>query len=181
MNDNLTIKQKILLELFVTPSTMIPSLAGITMMLGGWSFDSSTIMFLGFLGLLSSCGIGVWRLIFNLNDIANDFAEKTNNKESLMEEAALDALDKKLTKNKDPRDQKYLRKLRKVYNHFEEDFKNDKLGKYVTEKTAQDIGNMFKNYVSLLEQSVIIWEHSRTMDGKIKKKYLNEEKKFLQQ
>jgi len=177
----MSIKQKILLDLLITPGTVLPGLAGLTLLMGGWAVGAPTASFVGVIGCLIAAGVGLWRGVFHLNEITDSASKAYQTKELLQEEAELDALDRKLVRNKDPRDQSHLRNLRTVYQGFVEDLNDDKLSSYITSSMIDEVQQMFQKYVGLLEYSFEIWERSRGMDGDLKKTVLGQREDILNQ
>ena len=173
------LKQKIILDLFVTPMTLLPAMAGGTLGLFGWAIGSGPLMFVGFMGLLFAGGAGLCRFIFSLEEVTERAAKSRQTKALMAKEAELDALDQKLVRNKDPRDQTYLRGLRTVYGGFVQDLHDDKLSKYVTSKMVSEVNEMFKRHVGLLGYSYEIWDRSRTMDGSLKDTVLEQREEIL--
>lgn len=179
MSDDWSIKKKILLDLVITPMTMIPGMVGVTCLMGGWAIGSSVVSFTGLLGVLVAAGAAGWNFIFNLNEAVERSDRNAQTRKLMEEQSKLDALDKKLVKNKDPRDQSYLRSLRTIHSGFVEDIREGKLSKFVTSKMIQEVNNMFDNYVGLLEYSYEIWERSRTMDGAVKDRIIQQREEIL--
>lgn len=119
------LKKQILLDLFITPATVVPFLVGGTLLILSSILGGSSAFF-GFVGILLSVGSVLTNMVFNLDKISRDALSRMHKFEKRKREAELDALDANLVKNKDPRDQTALRNLRTLYNSFCDDLHQKK-------------------------------------------------------
>jgi len=162
-DDKHDLKTKIALDVLVTPWTVIPggvglSLLMLSLILGGY------VGFIGFCSCLVSVGALIWNFVFNFENIqkraARDWAESLSKKKN----ERLDALDRKLVKNRDPRDQTALRDLRVMYDEFQKDIAGGKISRNVTASMLAQVDQIFDVCVHELDQAYNIW---RTMNNKI--------------
>jgi len=173
------IKSKVMTDLFIAPITVIPGLTGATSFALGFAIGSSTLMFLGLCGVLVAMGGAAWRFMFNMNEVAEQAAKYLEAQKMLQEQARLDDLDEKLTKDRDPRDQNYLRDLRTIYGNFTKDVNEDNIGVYVTSKMIADINAIFDQCIALLEYSYELWESSRELSDSTKAEVLRNREEIL--
>ena len=161
--DSQDLKTKIALDVLVTPYTVIPGAVGLSLLmlsliLGG------TVGFLGFCSCLFGLGALIYNFVFNFDNIrkraARDWATKLKKEKN----EKLDALDRKLVKNRDPRDQTALRDLRVMYDEFQKDIESGKISRAVTAEMLSQVDQIFDACVHELDQAYNIW---RTMNNKI--------------
>lgn len=162
MNDQ-DLKTKIALDVLVTPWTIVPGTVGfsllmLSMILGG------SIGFIGFCFCLVGLGALTWNFVFNFDHIKKKAAQDWVDKIKKNKDESLNALDRKLVKNKDPRDQTALRDLRVMYGEFQKDIESGKINKGITSDMLYQVDQIFETCVHELEQSFNIW---RMMNNKI--------------
>lgn len=175
--DNL--RKKILLDLFITPSTVVPFLVGsslliLSAMLGGWA------AFLGFVGIVLSFGALLTNWVFNLGKISKNAVRQLHRQEEARQKAELDALDAKLVTNKDPRDQSALRNLRTLYGSFCKDLADGKISSNVPPNMLQLIEEIFKECINKLSRSFELWSTSRSLTGDLKDKLLEQRDQMIE-
>ena len=175
-----SIKTRIFTDLFVAPSTIIPTFIGFTSFALGFAIGSSTVMFMGMCSILAAMGAGFWRFMFNMKEVqekATKFMEKKKLKEK---QVYLDDLDNKLKKDKDKRTQSYLRDLRGIYESFIKDVNKGKLNVYITSTMINELSSMFDKCVSLLEYSHELWESSKSLSDSTKQEILESREEIVQ-
>ncbi|CAE7860248.1 unnamed protein product [Symbiodinium microadriaticum] len=163
MEENQDLKTKIALDVLVTPYTVIPGAVGaslllLSMILGGY------VGFIGFCSMLFSVGALIWNVLFNFDHIRKKAAKDWSNQLKNRQKERLDALDRKLVKNRDPRDQTALRDLRTLYDEFQKDIEGGKISRSVTAEMLSQVEQIFETCIQELDQSYNIW---RTMNNKI--------------
>jgi len=162
------LQRQILLELLITPGTVLPALIGgsvllLSPMLGGYA------AFLGFVGLLIGLGSFLTNLVFNLKTISNRALDQWNAQQTKDRERLLDSLDRKLQKTESDRDENALRNLRVLYKSFSGDIVGGNLSDHVPSQMFDSIDEIFKTCISKLQRSYEIYKTSNTMTGKLKK------------
>lgn len=161
------LRKRILLELMITPATVIPVLFGgslllLSEILGGYS------AFLGFIGLLVGFGAFLTNLVFNLDKISKRALRQWHEQQIKIREKQLDSLDRKLTKTEGSNDESALRNLRVLYKSFGSDISGDRLSDHVPPQMLQSIDDIFKTCVAKLDRSYEIYLTAKTMTGKLK-------------
>jgi hypothetical protein len=156
------LRKRILLDLFVTPTTVVPTTIGVSLLmlsavLGGYT------AFAGFLGVLVGFGALLTNLIFNLGRITSRAAKRWHQQQAQKKEAELDELDAKLVQTRDARDQTALRNLRALYRAFCDDVRERKISKNVPATMFTVIEELFKTCINKLERSFDIWTVSQTV------------------
>jgi hypothetical protein len=164
-----SIRKKAILDLFVTPLTVGSTTIGITMLLLSWAFGGGAVMtFLGFLGVLVGLGWAGTNFALNLEKVVQNAAKTIELETKEATKQKLDELDEKLCRDRDPRDQTYLRDMRELYDAFMADYEAGKLSEYCTPQTVDQIKELFNLVVKKLEDAFNIWETSRNLRGKAK-------------
>lgn len=176
MND---LKKQIILDLFITPWTVVPFvLGGTLLMLSGILGGSSA--FYGFVGITLSFGALLTNWVFNLNQISKNAVDRMHRQEKQKREAELDLLDKKLVRTKGSRDQIALRNLRTLYNSFCEDLRQGKIANNVPPNMIQLIEDIFAECVRNLSRSYDIWRTSKKLEGDLKNDLENQQEHLIE-
>ena len=175
MND---LKKKVFFRLFSTPWTLIPVVIGGSLLLlseilgGVWAF-------VGFLGLLAGIGTFLTNITFNLEKIHREVLQQLQQKELRNQELELDALDRKLTRTEDDRDESALRNLRTLFRSFGQDLASGKLSQHVPAAMLHSVEEIFRTCISKLERSYEMYQTSTSMTGKIKTDLLKQRKAVI--
>ena len=164
----MSLKKRILLELLITPATVVPVLFGGSLLLlceilGGYA------AFLGMAGLLVGFGAFLSNMLFNLEKITQRVLKQEREQDIKKREKELDALDRRLSKTEGSSDENALRNLRNLYKSFCTDVAGRKLSEHVPSEMLQLIDDIFSSCVSKLERSYEIYKTSETMTGKLKR------------
>lgn len=177
------LKRQILLDLLVTPVTCGLQAIGTSLFFIGWAFGLTPLIhFTGLVCCLAGFLIVANRFIFNYEEIGVKALKKLQDKVLVERDKELDVLDEKLTRDRDPRDQTYLRNLRALYKSFQEDLRKGNVSEYVPAETIEQIGKLFDACVGSLEQSFRLWENSRDLENSdFKKKVLEERNRIIEE
>ena len=175
------VRKKVLLDLFASPGSLFPLVAGLTLMIGAWAFGGGpTVAVLGLLGVLAGLGVSATKLIWRLEQITNDAYDYVHSQEVKQQEQTLDDLDQRLTKDRDPRTQNSLRELRELYRSFAEDVQSGKLA-----RTACDVldvmGELFRRCVAQLEYSYELWQTARKKSPEERQKVLHQREQVIEE
>ncbi len=175
------VKKKVLLDLFGSPGTVLPIVAGASAWMLSWAIDGNTMLNLGGLaGVLGGIGFLATRLIFGLEDITENAFQYLNDQKRETQEQALDALGLELRGDKDPRTQTYLRDLRTLYADFQADVRSGKVA--VAARTVLDqVEKLFQAAVKHLEHSYHLWSTAGRMTGDARSTLLNERERVVQE
>jgi hypothetical protein len=115
------IRRKVMSELFLAPSVVLPMVAGASAWLVSWGLGGVTSLTVGGLvGILAGAGWMATRIIFQLDDITERTMRFAKEKARQEEEQRLDNLQDKLSQLGDHRAFDYLTILREQRNEFEE-------------------------------------------------------------
>jgi hypothetical protein len=162
------LKKKILLDLCVTPGTVIPGLLGASLLLLSVAMGGM-VAFLGFVCLLLGFGCLLTNFVFNLGKISRKAAKEWQDKQQKKKDRELDLLDRKLESTRETADENALRNLRALYRSFCGDYQNGKVSSTVPPTMLQQIDDLFEQCIYHLTRSFEIFEQSKQVTGKLKK------------
>ncbi len=159
------VKRKVYLDLFAAPSTLLPLVGGVTVLLGSWALGGNELLtFAGIAGIMSGIGIFATRLIYGLEKITEDAFAYTRRKEHEKLQATLQDLYNRLTQDGDPRTEKLLVRLCNIYNKFKQDTAKRRIP-----STAGDVVDgfqqMFTVCIDYLNQTHELWEQTAGLRG----------------
>jgi xanthosine utilization system XapX-like protein len=164
-----SIRKQAILDLFVTPLTVGSTTIGATLLLLSWAFGAGPLLaFTGLLGILIGLGVAGTNFAFNLEKVIQNAAATVQKESVEAAKARLDELDEKLCRDRDPRDQTYLRDMRELYDAFIADYEAGKLTEFCTPQTVEQVKELFNAVVKKLEVGFNIWDTSKTLRGKAK-------------
>jgi hypothetical protein len=166
------VKKKVLLELFVSPWTVLPLAGGLSAWMLSWGIGGSDLLnLLGLGGVLGGLGMLASRLIFQVETITQKAFHYASEKQQRDREAALDALDERLRTDNDERTERYLQELRRLYQVFQDQARKGK----ITGSTRHILANveqLFQACVRQLEQSYELWRQAEQLSGRARKSLL---------
>lgn len=172
------LRKKIITDLFISPMTIVPATIGGSLMLlslvAGFIYG-----FVGFCFLLISFGIGINNCLFNYDKTSKQTIEKIEKEKQIERNNKLDELDVKLSSDRDPRDQKFLRDLRAIYDTFIEDIKAGKITIAAGLSIRNQIDEVFNQCVQQLEFQYELLVRSRKFNGKLKDDLLKQRNNVL--
>lgn len=161
------LRKKILLDVCVTPATVIPFAAGLSLLMlsvvlgAGWGF-------FGFCLCLVGIGFVVTNFIFNYEGVTKRAIEQLRAEKKAEKDRYLDELDAKLASDRDPRDQEALRNLRQLYDSFAEDVKEGRVSVAACSSIHRQVEEIFEKCVSQLSRQHEVWLMSRKVTGDIR-------------
>jgi hypothetical protein len=173
------LRKKILLDVFVTPWTIIPAVAGASMLM--LSEAIPILAFPGFLLILVAIGAVATNAIFNLEKISSNAVNELLAKDERERNKELDRIQTKLSRDNDSRDETYLRDLRRLYTDFKRDVQDGKISRSVTTTMLDQIEQVFKVCVHSLEQQYDLLEMSRQVNGDNRKELIKQREDLLRE
>jgi hypothetical protein len=173
----LDIRKKILLDLLVVPSTVIPFTAGISLLLIS-VVVGSTAAFAGFCSLLVSLGSVFTNLIFNLSKITDKVINDIESEKSRLHDIEVLKLDRNLVLDNDPRDQTALRNLRIIYKSFKDDLRNGKV-KNAPKSMVSQIDDLYFSVIHHLQNQHELWETSTKVTGELRKNIISQRETLI--
>jgi hypothetical protein len=166
-----SVKKQVILDILVSPVVILPAMVGASCLILSWAIASATLAFWGIVGVLGAGGIAVTRAIFNFEDFSKNASQKIKQEARNKLDHELALLDNKLTLDKDPRDQTYLRNLRSIYESFLQDLEANKYP-HITDDIKEQIDELFNICVRSLEHQHNLWRQSKRTNGKPREKIL---------
>ena len=174
------LKRKIFLDLFITPSVMIPTLISSTLFLMGWGVDYMNLMFLGIVGLLGSAGFASYRFLFNFEQVADKVSIAFRNQRFNEWKNKLNQLNRKLIRTDGEEDENCLATLKTAYSELLEDIRENKLSQYLATNTSEEVEMWFEQCVEKLERSYELWDALKTSTETVKKDLVQKRKILLE-
>jgi hypothetical protein len=158
------LRKKILLDTFVTPTTVLSFTGGLSMLM--LSLVGQPLLgFLGFCSILFAIGIGAMNFFCRFDSISQNAIQQIERKKKEDRNADLDQLDLKLSSDRDPRDQMALRNLRSLYDSFSTDLQTGKVSLLAGASIHQQIDEIFDFCVQRLRFQHELWLTSRKVEG----------------
>lgn len=168
-------RKRFILKLLSMPSSLVPMLAGLTdlIVLWGLNLKSGPAAFAGLASMLFGAGIFMTRLLIGNKKTIQSVLQSMQMDEIKRRERLLDDLDRRLSKDKDPRDEDLLRDLRSMIDLFQKGGDmTDPLGGKITFDILTGVDRMFRECVLHLDKTLELKENAETMATKALKKQL---------
>ncbi len=175
------VKRKVISELFLAPSVVLPIVGGISAGLLAWATGGGSYLTgAAIAGILGGVGWMFTRMIFKVEEITDQAMQAELAKQLREENAALDKLASKLRTDRDHRTQDYLTLLRSLRQEFE-DAANKPGNKFRSAKIREQISLVFTAAVDQLQQSYRLWELSENLVGEARDRVLSNRESLLQE
>ena len=150
------VKDKIFMDLLIDKTTIVPALISSTLFMGGWAVSSLNLMFYGFLGVLLTLGVIIYRFTFCTDLVAKQLYEKLEEQKVSEFEKQLKILRIKISHTNDLKDDEYFDKLKNGYDSLLQFLKKEKTNQLVTEEIITQFDSMFRNCIKRLEESLVL-------------------------
>jgi NADH:ubiquinone oxidoreductase subunit E len=173
------LRKRILLDVFVTPWTVLPVVAGVSLLL--LAEIAPVLGFFGFMGVMLGLGALATNVVFNLDKISKRAVDELMAKQQKIENAELDRLARKLRQDPDTRDEQYLADLRTLYTDFRKDIQDGKISRSITTDLVDQIEEVFKACVHSLEQQFDMLMTAQKMSGDVRNEILRQREELLQE
>lgn len=154
------VKRKVLLDLFVSPWTLLPAVTGLSAWMLSWGVGGNTTLNLvGLAGVLIGVGVQATRLVFGVERLTERAQSYQEQKKRAEREAYLDGLSHRLSRDDDLRNDECLRRLRAVRDLFD----RDPPKRAATIAIRDTVLRLFDASVAQLERSHELWEKARRL------------------
>ncbi len=174
-----SIKRKVLTELFLAPSVVLPIVGGISAGLLAWAAGGNGYLAGASLaGVLGGLGWMVTRIIFQVESITEEAMRYEQQKRIDAERSRLDELAARLTRDRDHRTQDYLTLLRSLRDDFMETAGQPGV-QLRSSRIREQVDLVFGAAVEQLQQSFRLWELSESLAGESRKKVLMNREQVL--
>lgn len=175
--------KRVIRRFFLHPATILPIVAGATLLMVGWALEVPKLLFAGFASaILGTGGTLTTRLFLGVEKHAKDVMEEMQREIEEERKERLDELDSNLSRDRDKRTHVLLRDLRAITENFttrREEWTEvlGSSGKYfdVTNK----IEKLFDASVKSLEETLVLRERIRKISSSTAKKPFRERRERL--
>ena len=175
------VRNRVLREIFLAPSVVLPVVAGVSSLLLSWAADGvSWLTLAGLAGVLGGIGWMGTRAIFKTESITAETIQKLKEQEIAAEQARLDQLDRLLSQDQDDRDQDLLRTLRVQRAQFQQlasqpgvVIRSQEILAQFEELYRASVNNLYESY-RLLVQSKSLGANERRIMLHERERLLNE-------
>ena len=174
-----SLKKQILIELVVTPYTVIPTTLGLAC--GILSLVIPPLSLFAFIGIGFGVAALLTNLMFNTKSVAERATKRWHRDQRSRRNKELDDLDRKLVKDRDSRTQSFLRDLRQIYFSFVDDQANGKIKTSVSSQILDHIDKIFETCVNSLRHSYELWEQSQKMSDSLRHQVEAKRNKMLEE
>jgi hypothetical protein len=180
--DRKEFRNKVLRKLLYSGAVLIPGLLGLGLLCAALLTGQATgvLGFAGVCGVLTGIGALATRWITKFDRITREAIEDLQRQASREEERMLDALDRKLQEDEDPRTEESLRELREIYASFKQDsgWSRDMRSKTAME-IASKVETLFQGCLESLRGSLELWEAASKMRTRESRKAILERREAL--
>lgn len=171
-----SLKKKVLLDLFVSPWTVVPIVGGVSAWLLSWGIDGSTTLnLIGLVGVMAGVGIQATRLIFGIEELTEKAHAYLTEQEKAEQDKRLSDLARRLEQDDDPRSEECLLRLRRLYDSLQSEAPKGHTAIIFREKVEQ----LFQAAVKQLERSLELWEKAQQLPGSASRPLLKERRKAI--
>lgn len=170
------VKKKVLLDLFVSPWTLLPTVTGLSAWMLSWGAGGNTTLnLIGLGGVLLGAGIQASRLIFGIESLTERAHQHQTNQLRAEREIQLDVLAKQLARDEDPRTQESLHRLRALYSVFEHDPPRGA----ATIAIRDNVERLFDASIKQLERSYKLWLKIRKLPSGTRKPLMDQRREVV--
>ena len=169
------VKKKVLLDVFVSPWTLLPTVTGLSAWMLSWGAGGNTTLnLIGLAGVLIGAGVQATRLVFGIEDLTERAHGYVTEKQRAEWDAKLDGLAAKLRQDEDWRTEESLKRLRKLHAAFQEE---PPAAAAVT--IREKVDRLFHASVAQLEKSYDLWEKAKRIPGDAGKPLLDQRREAV--
>ncbi len=159
------IRSRVLRNIFAAPTSLVPMAAGASALMSSWVVGGNVYLAAaGIAGLAGGVGLMAYRWAFGVEHLTERAFDAIAAEQRRDRKASLDRLERQLRGDRDPRTQTYLRRLRKLYNDFQDDLNDGKVSRSAR-TVLLDVDNLFRAAVQRLEDSYDLWDTAMQMSG----------------
>ena len=175
------VKKKVLLDLFASPVTLLPVVAGATALLASWAFGGVGALTLGGMaGVLGGIGMFATRIIFGLDKLTNRAYQYVVEKQQKEQREALSQLFQKLESDNDPRTERLLSQLWHLYEELKNDVDEGKIT-MAAHDVLDGVDDIFRVCVDYLDRSHRMLETAKRMRGSSRDELLAQREKLIEE
>jgi hypothetical protein len=173
------LRNRVLRELLLAPSVVVPIVAGCSAWLLSWAADGvASLNLAGLIGVLGGVGWMATRYLFQTEKIAQQAFDQLQRKAEQEEESELDRLEQLLSQDDDHRDQELLRLLRIYRAQFQEIARQPTVA-IRSQEVLMRVNQLFKASVNNLYESYRLWLQSRKLGPAERDTFLADRERLL--
>lgn len=155
------VKKKVLLDLFVSPWTLVPMVGGLSAWMISFGVGGDpTLNLIGLAGVLVGAGIQASRLIWGVEELTERAHGYLSEQERARLDSYLDDLGVRLAQDDDWRTEESLKRLRALYAALDQD---DPPRGHAAITIREKVEKLFQASVKQLERSHQLWEKARRL------------------
>ncbi len=175
------VKRKVISELFLAPSVLLPIVGGISAGLLSWAMGGIGLLTLAAAaGILGGLGWMMTRIIFKVESITEDAMRFEQEQRIRAENEQLDRLMQQLKSDSDERTQDYLILLRSLRDDFQ--MQTSQPGVQMrSARVREQVSAIFNAAVEQLGNSYKLWQLSESLGGEARRKVLANREQVLQE
>lgn len=179
------VQRQVFLDLFASPSTILPVVFGATSLLLSWGLGGfAWLSFLGACGIIGGVGFCLTRLIFNLDKITERayeyFINEQNAERQQTRKQSLKVLKSKLLLDNDDRTEVQFTALGHLYKRFQKEVSNSTLN-IDSGLIMEKVEELFDACMSQLETSYNLYVTSSKLSGSSKKPIVEQRENILKE
>jgi hypothetical protein len=173
------VRQKVMLDLFASPGTLIPVVAGASALLLSWAIGGdATANAIGIIGIMGGIGHFASRLVLGLESMTQRAYEAILQRDEKQRKDALDKLEADLRQDKDGRTDACLKQMRNLHDQFQSARAKNRLIANHPQLISR-VEEIFDASVLQLQRSLELYELSEKLTGPAKKKALEEREQVI--
>lgn len=173
------VKRKVLLDLFASPGTLAPIVAGASALMFSWAIGGNPVANgMGLVGILGGIGYFASRLVLGLEGMTQRAYQSLVAAQQAEQEQALDDLERRLGADHDPRTERVLRDLRQLHRTFGDRCKEQTVVAAHHALVGQ-VEQIFNASVSQLERSLELFHISQRLTGQSQIDILEERERVI--
>ncbi len=173
------VKHKVLFDLFASPGTLVPIVAGVTAWLYSWAVGGSQVAgSVGLFGVLGGIGFFATRAIWGLEKMTQQAYEDLTRQQIEAQERSLNHLLLRLIDDEDPRTEQILQDLRSLHQAFQLDVQSRTIIG-VQHRLIEQVEQIFTASVQQLTRSLDLYETSQKLSPKVRQEILRERQRVI--
>ncbi|MFO0914504.1 MAG: hypothetical protein U0795_16210 [Pirellulales bacterium] len=175
------VRKKVLLDLFASPSTVLPIAGGLTLLIGSWAAGGNApATFAGVAGVLTGLGMFASRIVLGLEDITHRAYDYVVDNERHEEEERLTRLQQRLLADGDPRTDSCLAELRSLQDLLQSKVNRGELGPASSE-VLDRVKDLYRTCIHQLGQSVDLWDAAGKLNGTARRSVLQQRDQIVRE
>lgn len=173
------VKRKVMLDLFASPGTLIPVVAGVSSLMFSWAVGGDPMAnAIGIFGILGGVGHFASRLVLGLEGMTQRAYDAILDRRRKEQNESLDELERRLVADNDHRTETCLRDLRSLYETFRKSCSEEQVVARHHQVVSQ-VEQIFHASVDQLKRSLELYEISRKLSRESRAEVLAERERVI--